>query len=108
MNVSSEASASVWMKTATVSDASALTEDSRADVVVVGAGIAGLSVAYELAGVGKSVIVLDRGRLGGGMTARTSAHLTCAFDDYYHEHMRLRGQDETRPFTRASPQPSTV
>jgi hypothetical protein len=96
MNVASEASSSLWMDTAAVTNAPALSENARADVAIVGAGIAGLSVAYELARGGKSVIVLDRGRLVGGMTARTSAHLTCAFDDYYHEHMRLRGEDETR------------
>jgi ribulose 1,5-bisphosphate synthetase/thiazole synthase len=80
MNVASEASSSLWMDTATVTNAPALSEDARADVAVVGAGIVGLSVAYELARAGTSAIVLDRGRLGGGMTVRTSAHLTCAFD----------------------------
>ncbi|MFN2579026.1 MAG: FAD-dependent oxidoreductase, partial [Pyrinomonadaceae bacterium] len=42
----------------------------------VGAGIAGLSVAYELARAGKSVVVLDRDQIGSGETARTTAHLT--------------------------------
>jgi glycine/D-amino acid oxidase-like deaminating enzyme len=69
-----------------------------ADVVVVGAGIAGLSAAYELAQNGKSVIVLDRGPLGGGMTARTSGHLASEFDDFYHEHIRLRGLQEARSY----------
>src|SRR5215203_2749657 len=91
MNVSSETSTSLWMSTAKVSEAPALAGDERADVVVVGAGIAGLSAAYELCKAGKSVIVLDRGPLGGGMTARTSAHLASEFDDFYHEHIRLRG-----------------
>src|SRR4051794_29437802 len=98
MNVSAERSKSLWMSTAAVSEAPPLTEDGRADVVVVGAGIAGLSVAYELAKAGQSVIVLDRGPLGGGMTARPSAHLASAFDDYYHEHIRLRGEDEARAY----------
>jgi len=98
MNVSAERSRSLWMSTAAVNEAPPLTEDDRADVVVVGAGIAGLSVAYELAKAGQSVIVLDRGPLGGGMTARTSAHLASAFDDYYHEHIRLRGEDEARAY----------
>jgi glycine/D-amino acid oxidase-like deaminating enzyme/nitrite reductase/ring-hydroxylating ferredoxin subunit len=98
MNVSSETSTSLWMSTAKVSEAPALTQDERADVVVVGAGIAGLSAAYELAKAGKSVVVLDRGPLGGGMTARTSAHLASEFDDFYHEHIRLRGVDEARGY----------
>ena len=35
-----------------------------ADIIIIGAGIAGLSSAYELAGKGASVTVLDRGRAG--------------------------------------------
>ena len=59
----------------------ALREDLRVDVCVVGAGIAGLSAAYFLAGDGKRVVVLDDGVPGGGETGRTSAHLSCALDD---------------------------
>jgi len=98
MNVGSERSKSIWMSTASVSEAPSLTQDDRTDVAVVGAGIAGLSAAYELSQAGKSVTVLDRGPLGGGMTARTSAHLASQFDDYYHEHIRLRGEDEARGY----------
>jgi len=53
------------------------------DVLVVGAGIAGLSVAYHLLGAGRSVTVVDRGFLGAGETARSTAHLSDALDDRY-------------------------
>ena len=43
---------------------SALLEDEDADVCVVGAGIAGISVAYMLALEGKSVVVIDDGPVG--------------------------------------------
>jgi glycine/D-amino acid oxidase-like deaminating enzyme len=96
MNASSERSKSLWMSTTSVTEAPALTRNGRADVVVVGAGIAGLSTAYELAKTGKSVVVLDRGPLGGGMTARTTGHLASELDDYYHELIEVRGLDEAR------------
>ncbi len=96
MNVSSERSVSLWMDTAEVAQAVPLGSDETADVAVVGAGIAGLSTAYELCRLGRSVVVLDRGRLGGGMTARTSAHLASELDDFYHELIRMRGLDEAR------------
>ena len=32
------------------------------------------------------------------MTARTSAHLSYEFDDYYHELIRLRGEAEARQY----------
>src|SRR5215207_4763991 len=98
MNASSERSVSLWMGTASMPQAEPLTSDQRADVVVVGAGIAGLSTAYELCRLGQSVVVLDRGPLGGGMTARTSAHLASALDDFYHELIKMRGLEEARRY----------
>ncbi|HUQ27275.1 MAG TPA: FAD-dependent oxidoreductase [Usitatibacter sp.] len=72
-------------------DAPALESDARVDVCVVGAGIAGLTTAYLLAKKGQRVMVLERGSIGGGMTAATTAHLSNALDDGYHEIERLHG-----------------
>jgi glycine/D-amino acid oxidase-like deaminating enzyme len=71
----------------------ALARDITVDVAVVGAGIAGLTTAYLLAGLGRSVVVLDDGPMGGGETGNTSAHLSNALDDRYFELERLRGAD---------------
>ncbi|MET0661283.1 MAG: FAD-dependent oxidoreductase [Steroidobacteraceae bacterium] len=97
MNVYAEQSRSLWMDVP-APDAPTLDADIRADVLVIGAGIAGLSCAYELAQSGRHVTVIDRGSLGRGMTARTSAHLSYAFDDYYHELIKLRGEAEARQY----------
>lgn len=72
---------------------SALRTDIRADVCVVGAGIAGLSTAYMLAREGRSVVVLESGTPGSGETGRTTAHLSNAVDDRYYELERLHGLD---------------
>ena len=101
MNASDERSTSLWMDTARLPSAKPLRCDIEADVVVVGSGIAGLSTAYELCKRGQSVIVLDRGAIGGGMTSRTSAHLTSNIDDLYQELIRLRGEDEARAYFKA-------
>ena len=87
---------SVWMATVSTASESALAEDARADVCVVGAGIAGMTTAYLLAREGKSVIVIDDGPVGGGMTGRTTAHLVNALDDRYFELERLHGERGAR------------
>src|SRR3954462_14465118 len=96
MNVGDERSTSYWMKDAPTIDASPLRSDERCDIVVIGSGIAGLSTAYELCRFGRSVIVIDRGKIGRGMTARTTAHLATELDDLYSELIRVRGEDEAR------------
>ena len=73
-----------------------LTENARADACVIGAGIAGLTTAYLLAKKGKKVVVIDDGPIGGGMTCRTTAHLSNAIDDRYYEVERLHGEEGAR------------
>ncbi|GLK83706.1 NAD(P)/FAD-dependent oxidoreductase [Ancylobacter defluvii] len=43
---------------------------SHADVVIVGAGIIGVSAAFYLARKGKSVVVVEKGRVGGEQSSR--------------------------------------
>lgn len=96
MGPDNERSRSCWAADLPQVDARPLRQDADCDVLVVGSGIAGLSTAYELARCGRSVIVIDRGRIGGGMTARTTAHLASALDDYYHELVKVRGEEDAR------------
>lgn len=69
---------------------------ARADVVVVGAGMAGLSVAYALVAQGVRVTVLDDGPIAGGETARTTAHLASALDDRFYKLEQRFGADGAR------------
>ena len=97
MNVENEKSKSLWAGTE-VAAAEPLRSKANADVVVIGSGIAGLSVAYELAERGLKVIVLDRGNIGQGMTARTTAHLAAGCDDGAREFIKMRGEEDTKLF----------
>src|SRR5437667_12038750 len=87
---------SAWFKSAQSRNHLPPPGSLRADVCVVGAGIAGLTTAYLLARDGKSVIVLDEGEVGSGQTGRTSAHLTCVIDDRFFEIERLLGAEASR------------
>jgi glycine/D-amino acid oxidase-like deaminating enzyme/nitrite reductase/ring-hydroxylating ferredoxin subunit len=69
-----------WSTSTTFPQFAKLSADANADVVVVGAGITGLTAAYLLANEGKRVVVLERGRCAGTDTGHTSAHLTMVTD----------------------------
>ncbi|MBR0698193.1 FAD-dependent oxidoreductase [Bradyrhizobium lablabi] len=88
-------SKSLWADVDVMPAAGSLAEDVECDVVVVGSGIAGTSTAYEVCKRGKSVVIIDRGRIAGGMTSRTSAHLAPLCDDLVSE---IKGSDATKLF----------
>ena len=91
-------SKSIWMNVDVAPDSAPLEGDRECDVAVIGSGIAGMSTAYELAREGRRVIVVDRGRIAGGITARTSAHLAPLCDDLTSAMISLRGEETSRLF----------
>ena len=87
---------SIWQDTASVSPRPPLEDHVTTDVCIVGAGIAGLSVAYRLAKAGMRVVVLDRDQIGSGETGRTTAHLANAIDDRYTTLEKAVGAENAR------------
>jgi glycine/D-amino acid oxidase-like deaminating enzyme/nitrite reductase/ring-hydroxylating ferredoxin subunit len=90
------ANLSYWEATTDEKALHPLRENAGCDVCIVGAGIAGLSVAYELGRTGQKVIVLDDGAVGRGMTGRTTAHIVNALDDRYYDLEKYHGEDGSR------------
>ena len=85
-----------WSTSATFPQFAKLAEDVVTDVVVVGAGMTGLSAAYLLAKAGKQVIVLERGRCAGTDTGHTSAHLTMVTDTRLRELVKKFGRNHAQ------------
>lgn len=73
-----------------------LTQSITADVAIVGAGITGLSVAYELLERGRQVCVLDDGHIGSGETGRTTAMLNNVPDDHLYSIRSMYGSDAAK------------
>jgi glycine/D-amino acid oxidase-like deaminating enzyme/nitrite reductase/ring-hydroxylating ferredoxin subunit len=96
MQTASGTTRSIWMDTAPMPSRQPLTTSLECDVCIVGAGIAGITTAYSLTGMGKSVVVIDDGPIGGGETSRTTAHLANAMDDRFQRLEELHGLDGAR------------
>src|SRR5436190_19538885 len=73
-----------------------LEQDLDTDVVIIGGGIAGVSIAYRLTELGKKVVLIEDGYIGSGETGRTTAHLVTALDDRYEKLERLFGEEGSR------------
>ncbi|SED47234.1 Glycine/D-amino acid oxidase [Streptomyces melanosporofaciens] len=93
---------SYWLDTAPPSTPHpALTSDLEVDVAVVGAGIAGLSTAWELTRAGHRVAVLEADRIAAGVTGHTTAKLTALHGLIYDRLRRTRGPEGARMYARS-------
>src|SRR3954451_14819813 len=79
----------------------ALTEDRSVDVVVVGAGIAGLLTATLLHRSGADVLVVDRDDVGGVATRNTTAKVTALQGTRYHDITAARDADAAASYASA-------
>ncbi len=74
----------------------------RADVAVVGAGMAGILTAYELHRRGARVVVFDRGKAGGGVTAGTTAKITSQHRLIYDRLITGFGEERAAQYAQAN------
>lgn len=94
-SMSSEHTRSLWMSV-DMPTAAPLDKDTVTEVCIIGGGIAGLTTAYRLLQEGKSVVVLESGTLGSGMTPLTTAHLSHVMDRGLSTIERLHGEQGAR------------
>src|SRR6186713_2373236 len=81
-----------WLLHDGVGDAGvALTESTRCDVAIIGAGITGALVADALVATGRRVIVLDAHEPAQGSTAASTALLQYEIDTHLVDLVRLVG-----------------
>lgn len=73
-----------------------LAADLRADVAVVGGGMAGISAALRLARGGRKVVLLERNVLGGSSTGRSAGFLTPDSELELSQILRRYGKERAR------------
>ncbi len=93
---------SLWVATIEATEFSTLTGDIHVDVAVIGGGIAGLTTALSLKRAGRSVAVLEIGRVGTGVTGHTTGKVTSLHRLTYRDLWRHVGHDEARGYGQAN------
>ena len=95
-------STSLWEGTSNAPEFTPLTGDQTADVVVIGAGITGLTAAALLKDRGRSVIVVEKEKIAAGESGNTTAHLTEAIDARYNYVRRKYSPEDAKLVAEAS------
>lgn len=83
---------SYWLKDGVDPIYPQLQSDMEADVVVIGAGITGLTAAYILKQTGRTVAVLERRTIANGTTSGTTGKVTSQHGLIYAELVKQFGQ----------------
>jgi glycine/D-amino acid oxidase-like deaminating enzyme/nitrite reductase/ring-hydroxylating ferredoxin subunit len=87
---------SLWIEDTTFPTYPMLRANLDTDVLVVGAGIAGMTASLLLRRAGKRVVLIEARRVGYGETGHTTAHLTEMLDARYHVLESKFGHEEAR------------
>lgn len=93
---------SLWEKSTAPEKRKALQQNRKADTVVIGAGMAGILIAYFLKKRGKQAIVVEADRIGSGQTGRTTAKITSQHAAIYHKLIHKAGRKRAEAYARAN------
>lgn len=77
-------------------------QDEIFDVIIIGAGITGVTLANELQQKGKRCLLLEKEYPGFGTTGRTTAHINNFFDSFYDEVISNFGEEKAIALANAS------
>lgn len=93
---------SIWLATTQRQQLAALQGTKRYDVVIVGAGIAGVSVAFALRKSGKKVALLEARRVLSDVTGHTTGKLTAQHGLIYAKTIQAFGAEKAQHYADAN------
>lgn len=93
---------SYWIASSSFPSFNEVSGDFSADIVIVGAGITGITTAYLLSREGLKVTVLDAGKILNGTTGHTTAKVTVQHNLIYDELISNLGKEKAQLYYNAN------
>ncbi len=91
---------SIWKKTTRLPSFPRLEGEQKADALVIGGGITGILCARALTNAGLDVILVEAGRLCGGVTGNTTAKITIQHGLFAERLLRRLGAERAGEYLR--------
>lgn len=91
---------SIWRETEQLPDRAPLPGNITVDTAVIGGGMAGILIAYELRKRGVEAVVLEADQVGSGQTGNTTAKITSQHGLCYHRLLKRFGESKAREYAR--------
>ena len=93
---------SVWSDNCNFEKREILNKDITTDILVIGAGIAGILIAYALKENNREVVIIDAAEVAGGNTRNTTAKITSQHDLIYNKIISEFGEEKARQYGKAN------
>lgn len=93
---------SVWSDNCHFKKREVLNKDIEADILVIGAGMAGILIAYMLKKNGMNVVLIDAGKTAGGNTQNTTAKITSQHNLIYNKLISEFGEEKAKQYAKAN------
>lgn len=93
---------SIWKRTEELPRFPTLKKNLKTEVLIIGGGMAGILTAYRLHQEGIPYILVEKGRIGGGVTENTTAKITVQHGLIYQKLVKNAGVDGARMYLDAN------
>lgn len=87
---------SIWLDDLKKSKIESLNENIDVDALIIGGGITGVSILYNLIGSNLKVALVEKNRIGMGVTARTTGKLTFLQENVFSKIIRYKDRDSAK------------
>ena len=77
-------------------------QKKRIDICIIGAGITGITCAYELSKLGYSIAIVEKNQVGSGTTGKTTGKITSQHDTFYNYLEKSFGIDVAKKYLEAN------
>ncbi len=92
----------IWLDTVEMNTFPSLTKDIKTDILVIGGGLGGILTAYKLKEAGFDVTLIEKKRIGMGITKGTTAFVSAQHDTMYQELVKKIGYKKAKLYLSAN------